>query len=108
MTPQTCQAYCAGKNFPVAGVEYGTQCYCGLALPQTATLDNDGCTMACSGDTAQTCGGRSRLSVYQNASYVPARVVQHTTSPAASDWIRVEVRRGEQMVALTNPVFLRR
>jgi hypothetical protein len=34
--------------------------------------------------------------------------VQHTTNPAASDWIRVEVRRGEQMVALTNPVFLRR
>ena len=29
-----------------------------------------------------------------------------TTSPADSDWVRVEVRRGDQMVALTNPVFL--
>jgi predicted metal-dependent phosphoesterase TrpH len=29
-----------------------------------------------------------------------------TTTPAASPWVRAEVRRGDAMVALTNPVFL--
>ncbi|KAF2492456.1 WSC-domain-containing protein [Lophium mytilinum] len=72
MTIETCQAYCIGKNYPFAGVEYGKECYCGLGLAFGSKVGQTGCTMQCAGNTAETCGGSSRLNVYQytNPSYV--------------------------------------
>jgi hypothetical protein len=53
-------------------------------------------------------GTQTRVLNQTGVVHTGAGSVDYTTSPADSDWVRVEVRRGEQMVALTNPVFLRR
>ncbi|KAK0636226.1 WSC domain-containing protein [Bombardia bombarda] len=77
LTIESCQSFCTSKNYPLAGVEYGTQCYCGLDLsPGGFTYGQTGCSMACGGNSAQTCGGKSRLNVYRNNTYVMPRVVQ--------------------------------
>jgi hypothetical protein len=51
---------------PIAGVEYGDECYCAASLPVGTLVNQTGCNMACAGDTSQLCGGRSRLSVYND------------------------------------------
>lgn len=56
---------------PVSGVEYGRECYCAYSLTAGTALDAVGCTMTCAGDSSETCGGRSRLSVYNNTALSP-------------------------------------
>jgi hypothetical protein len=75
MTVEACQSFCKGKNYPLAGVEFGTQCYCGLNLASGSSVGKTGCTMACGGNSAQTCGGSSRLNVYNNTLYEPSSIV---------------------------------
>lgn len=64
MTGETCIAFCSAKGYNVAGTEYSGECFCGTALP-TLAQESD-CNMACSGNSAEACGGPARLSVYSN------------------------------------------
>ncbi|OCF32159.1 hypothetical protein I316_06073 [Kwoniella heveanensis BCC8398] len=75
MTIQTCQAFCLSKNLPLAGLEYGRECYCGTALQSYSALGFSGCNMACAGSSKDICGGSSRLSVYNYTSYVAPQLV---------------------------------
>jgi WSC domain len=56
MTVQKCLDFCVDNNQPIAGVEYGTQCYCGSALPSWSASNPTnmdpvqyGCDMPCGG-----------------------------------------------------------
>lgn len=91
MTIELCTTYCASKNLPLAGLEYSRgrarlllafviqselllislECYCGLNLSNNSTLGFSGCSMACNGNSSETCGGPSRLSVYNNTAFNP-------------------------------------
>ncbi|OCF56894.1 hypothetical protein L486_05749 [Kwoniella mangroviensis CBS 10435] len=75
MTIQQCQSYCLSKNYPLAGLEYGRECYCGTALQSYSTLGFTGCNMPCAGSASDTCGGSSRLSVYNYTSYVAPQLI---------------------------------
>lgn len=75
MTPETCQDFCFTNNFPLAGTEFGEQCFCGTALQNGATINQTGCDMACSGDPSKTCGGMARLSVYNYTMFLPTIIV---------------------------------
>ncbi|WWC68300.1 uncharacterized protein I206_102224 [Kwoniella pini CBS 10737] len=75
MTIQSCQAYCLSKNLPLAGLEYGRECYCGTALQSYSTLGFTGCNMPCAGSSSDICGGSSRLSVFNYTSYVPPQLI---------------------------------
>ncbi|KAG9055491.1 hypothetical protein FS842_002072 [Serendipita sp. 407] len=63
MTVEMCIDACANAGHIVAGLEFGTECYCGDALPTTPATDN--CIMPCGGDSSHICGGPNRLNVYQ-------------------------------------------
>lgn len=67
MTNEVCQSFCAGKGSPLAGTEYGTQCFCGSALASGSSLNQACHSMLCSGSDTEYCGGPNRLSVYQKA-----------------------------------------
>lgn len=67
MTVEKCVAFC-GTNYPLAGLEYGTECYCG---GPAVTIGASGCSSKCGGNKDQSCGGSWRLSVYNNTAYVP-------------------------------------
>ena len=76
MTIESCQAYCNSVGYPLAGLEYASECYCGGVLGYESLVGFTGCTMACSGNKAETCGGSSRLSVYNNTAFVAPKIVQ--------------------------------
>ncbi|CUS12732.1 unnamed protein product [Tuber aestivum] len=64
MTVTKCQAFCIDRNLTLSGLEAGNECYCGTALQNHSRFGFTGCNTACSGNSSQTCGGSSRLSVY--------------------------------------------
>ncbi len=80
MTRELCAEYCCGAGYAdppgypppgsaVVGVEYGAQCYCGKtfdaskAKPPHAPGSN--CTMKCSGNSSQLCGGSDAINVFR-------------------------------------------
>ncbi|TFK36071.1 glycosyl hydrolase family 71-domain-containing protein [Crucibulum laeve] len=74
MTPQVCQTLCAGYQY--AGVEYGSECYCGNTLTNNgatgAVIPASNCASSCSGDASQVCGGGWIMSVYSKAAAPPS------------------------------------
>ncbi|KAA1470743.1 copper radical oxidase [Dentipellis sp. KUC8613] len=62
---QTCTAACFTSGYPLAGVEFADECYCGLTLVNGAISEPDGdCDMTCSGNSSEFCGGPNRLNIY--------------------------------------------
>jgi len=66
MTHNTCQTFCAGYNY--AGVEYGTECYCGNTLTNNGAtgvlISSDSCSVTCGGDSSKKCGGSWTMTVF--------------------------------------------
>ncbi|KAL8752627.1 MAG: hypothetical protein Q9184_005668, partial [Pyrenodesmia sp. 2 TL-2023] len=63
MTVATCSAFCSSYNF--FGIEYRNECFCGSTITNNAAKVADGdCSMTCSGNATQFCGGANRLTVY--------------------------------------------
>ncbi|KAL9096053.1 MAG: hypothetical protein Q9165_001575 [Trypethelium subeluteriae] len=68
MTIESCLAYCSGKGYSLAGIEYGDECYCDNSIPQDqAPVKGQwgGCYMPCAGDATETCGAGDALSLYK-------------------------------------------
>ncbi|KAK9423053.1 putative WSC domain-containing protein [Seiridium unicorne] len=81
MTISMCLASCSSNGYPVAGLEYGRECWCGNALDAGVKLEagvKGACGMPCAGDQSQTCGGPSLLSVYRNNTLRAASSVSST------------------------------
>lgn len=56
MTVASCMAFCASSAF--AGLEYGRECWCGGTLnADSSKLDDKTCSLRCSGDQNEICGG---------------------------------------------------
>ena len=57
-SPQRCAKFCHEHGFPVSGVEYSDECYCGKSLPiRGRMIDNSRCSMPCTWDKQLKCGG---------------------------------------------------
>lgn len=52
MTVQFCLDTCEQAGYPVAGLEYGKDCWCGPSMPQGVSPAPN-CNMGCSGDGSQ-------------------------------------------------------
>lgn len=65
-TPKNCVQLCLQSGFPYAGVEYSRECFCGTdAPPSTAKLPDSSCSMKCSGNTHEVCGGYYAINIYE-------------------------------------------
>ncbi|KAM6162986.1 sialate:O-sulfotransferase 1 [Rhynchocyon petersi] len=64
MTVTHCQDACAERSYVYAGLEAGTECYCGNRLP-AMSVGLEGCNQECKGEKGSVCGGVGRLSVYR-------------------------------------------
>ncbi|KAI0005685.1 WSC domain-containing protein [Xylariaceae sp. FL0662B] len=71
MTIENCQSFCLKNNFPLSGVEYGRECYCGKTLAKPSELGKPGCDMACHGNGRQQCGGVARVAVFNATDFSP-------------------------------------
>lgn len=70
-TPANCISTCTSRGYSYAGVEYGTECFCGNSINANANANSGGpapisdCTMTCSGGSG-LCGNGNRLFIYRN------------------------------------------
>ncbi|TCD60273.1 G- protein-coupled receptor [Steccherinum ochraceum] len=83
MTYQLCTNTCASKGFKLAGIEVGSECYCGNDFEngEGYKIDDSVCNQRASG-SSDIGGGKWALSVYQ-ASMISKPVDLHVTLPAA-------------------------
>ena len=83
-----CANSCFSAGYSIAGTEYGTQCFCGNTITSTTKENDSDCNQTCKGDSTQTCGGASRLSVYaksgtsltKRSSHLHRHVARHAGS----------------------------
>ncbi|KAF8264450.1 hypothetical protein EI94DRAFT_1703239 [Lactarius quietus] len=65
---QDCLSQCSAFGYPAAGMEYGSECWCGdvedIANHTGQATEESDCAMPCSGDVRHLCGGFWRLQVY--------------------------------------------
>jgi len=62
-----CANHCFGARYSIAGTEQGAQCFCGNTMTSTTKMADSDCKQACVGNSSETCGGSSRMSVYAKA-----------------------------------------
>ncbi|KAJ7157948.1 hypothetical protein C8R43DRAFT_882960 [Mycena crocata] len=83
MTISACTSFCRARDFPYAGVEYGTE-YCGAAPKASAIAASmSDCRMPCAGNRSQSCGSGNRLQVYFN----PQKDQPASTAGRVGDWM---------------------
>jgi hypothetical protein len=75
MTVETCTSTCKAAGFSIAGLEHGSECFCGNSLPDGAQAIpgspvDSGCDFVCVGDNSEWCGGNDRLTVVSHV-FVP-------------------------------------
>ncbi|KAM0251076.1 hypothetical protein ACHAQJ_008358 [Trichoderma viride] len=64
-TTEACLTACEVEGFPLAGTEFGGECWCGNVLANnTAKVDDSQCNFPCNGNSSETCGGRGLLNLY--------------------------------------------
>lgn len=93
MTIENCQAACRALGYSLVGLEYAQECWCGNSSENGGVPATDGCTMPCTGNAGEICGGSWRLNVFSygaSASSTPTRAStpssSSTPSPAAKKW----------------------
>lgn len=65
-TVEYCLKTCAQAGYTIAGVEYGTECYCDNFIHTRTTAPESDCNMPCAGNAGEKCGAGNRLSLYSN------------------------------------------
>ena len=63
MTNEKCTRFCGERGFAYAGTQYARWCFCGDSHADRGVSDN--CTMSCTGNPGETCGGGWANSVYR-------------------------------------------
>ncbi|KAI1328804.1 heme peroxidase [Xylariaceae sp. FL0255] len=73
MTLETCATFC--QDYHYFGVEYSRECYCGnVPDPSSNETAVSDCSMTCSGDASEFCGGSNRLDIfYSNTTNGPSQ-----------------------------------
>ena len=68
MTIEKCKKLCfSDHDYLFAGVEYSNQCWCGNDRPHYKTYaPQSECNYLCNGNQDQKCGGKLRISIFQN------------------------------------------
>jgi len=76
-TIESCLDTCQSLGFPLGGTEYSDECYCGNSILYNYGTSN-GCSMTCSGDSNEICGGPNAINIY-NYNSLP-----YTVGPASA------------------------
>ncbi|KAG9042787.1 hypothetical protein FS837_010392, partial [Tulasnella sp. UAMH 9824] len=72
MTQGDCVTRCVNAGYKFAGMQYGTECWCGSSLNGAIALPDSKCTSKCAGDATQSCGAGYINTLFGLASSVPS------------------------------------
>ncbi|WWC62263.1 uncharacterized protein I303_104859 [Kwoniella dejecticola CBS 10117] len=66
MSIETCTSFCQSGGFQLAGVEYGTECYCANSFANGGSASNlsTQCYMKCAGNNKENCGGPNAIALW--------------------------------------------
>lgn len=67
-TVRNCLSTCDQKGYSYAGVEGGTQCFCGNKPSNPTQISSSLCGIQCSGNSSETCGGLLTLNLFNKTS----------------------------------------
>lgn len=109
-TIELCTSTCAQMGYGIAGLEFGTQCFCGDALSWQANQTFlEACSTPCPGNANETCGEDDRLSLYANSTPVvlPEPVVPATINNYTflSCWTEASSGRALPQASYTGPLM---
>ncbi|KAK7054111.1 WSC domain-containing protein, partial [Favolaschia claudopus] len=77
MTVESCTSVCDAGGFSLAGVEFGSECFCDHALQSPGTLTStSNCNKACGGASTEFCGAGNFIDVYWNGTPPPTSPLQ--------------------------------
>ncbi|PPQ75087.1 hypothetical protein CVT24_010152 [Panaeolus cyanescens] len=68
---ESCTAACKAAGFPLAGLEYGQECWCDTYMEIVSPVPDRECNKVCVGDATEFCGNGNRLAVYQDTAATP-------------------------------------
>eukprot|EP00729_Bicosta_minor_P001353 gene1353-22714_t len=83
LTLEMCAQACKNHNMPFAGVEDGSQCFCGKTINPIAKLKPTGCKTPVQGNKKEMGGGQFEVNVYQYTCSGRPTPVPHPPAPPA-------------------------
>lgn len=89
MTIETCTVACGARGFPLAGLEYSRECYCGKTLGGGGNSNSAvNCTampkMVCAGNATQWCGAPKLLTLWNDTSSASSNTASGGSSQLAA------------------------
>lgn len=87
LTIESCIAHCDDRGYTIAAPQYHTQCFCGNEIingGEVAESDSE-CNTPCGGNSAQSCGGPNRMSVFSQGE--PDVFGPPGPVPSVGDWV---------------------
>ncbi|KAI2613481.1 WSC-domain-containing protein [Hypoxylon fragiforme] len=70
MTIESCTSACKAQGYILAGLEYSTECYCGISINSGALSDcSTTSKMVCAGNATEWCGAPNLLTIWSDTSY---------------------------------------
>jgi hypothetical protein len=82
MTQDRCIESCRENGFAYAGIQYGSQCYCGNSYGRFGQIAENNCNTSCGGDSGRNCGGTWANSVFKTSNRPMPSAPSHATSSA--------------------------
>lgn len=78
MTIENCHAYCTDKKYPIAGLKYGRECWCGNSVSSTNPIQPPAscaeiAQMICAGNSAEYCGAPNLITLWNNTAFAPTQ-----------------------------------
>jgi hypothetical protein len=86
-TVESCINACIAAGYPVAGMEYSSQCFCDRILHGGATrIDDSKCNMPCAGNANEMCGSQNILSIYNTGELTNVEQITSQTTDLPGNW----------------------
>ncbi len=84
-----CRAFCAGRGFAYAGVQYFKECFCGNSYGRYGNINTSECNTRCVGNEGQLCGGGWALGVWRTSGLPQPSVTSaaSTAPPTAAPFV---------------------
>ncbi|KAF8152607.1 WSC domain-containing protein [Crassisporium funariophilum] len=74
VSAESCTTACKSMGYPLAGLEFGRECWCDTYMALAVHAPDSDCDKACEADSTEICGSGNRLTVYHDTIASPPDV----------------------------------
>lgn len=89
MSIEKCQAYCIGNGYPIAGLEYGRECWCGNSVSASNPIQSPAtcatiAQMVCAGNSTEYCGAPNLITMWNNTAFTSTQPATPTNTASGT------------------------